>query len=77
MKKYKNGLDMGEFDHIGIISQYNRNYHVGIDRDLLFAKSDDDNTTEWYLVSGKQFLYLGESYCDEGDLLHRYESERT
>jgi hypothetical protein len=64
---------MEQFKQIADISHYNYNYYVGFDKDLLFGKSDDDNTTEWWLISSGAFLYLGESYCSENELLHRYE----
>lgn len=68
---YINGLDMNQFENIDSISSYNHNYYIGFGQDLLFAKSDDDNTTEWYLVD-ESFIYLGESYCTENEILHRY-----
>jgi hypothetical protein len=72
MNKYTNGLQMEQFKHIEQISSYNNNYFIGFDKDLLFAKSDDDNTTEWYLVKNKSFQYLGDSYEGENNILHLY-----
>lgn len=68
--KYKEGTDMKQFKHLPEISWYNWNYYLGIDRDLLFGKSDDDNTTEWYLIRGNnQPFYLGVSYVSDNEKL--------
>jgi len=74
---YTEGMDMNQFKHIPEISSYNNNYYVGNEKDLLFGKSDDDNTTEWWLIEGDYKHYLGESYCNCGEKLSRYESQRT
>ena len=74
---YTNGLDTEQFKHIPEISCYNHNYYIGNNNDLLFGKSDDDNTTEWWVISGQYSHYLGESYCNDGEKLHRYETQRT
>ena len=34
--------------------------------DLLFAESNDDNLTEWYIVLGNCIKYIGYEYSDEG-----------
>jgi hypothetical protein len=73
--KYVEGLRMGEFERIRGISSYNYNYYIGFDKDLLFGQSDDDYTTEWWIIYNGQFHYLGESYVHQDDLLHTY-SER-
>lgn len=58
---------------IGAISWYNNNYYVGFKRDnrpandLLFAKSDDDNTTEIYVVENGMFKHIGYCYTSEED----------
>lgn len=75
--KYTEGLQMKQFKVIKEISQYNHNYYAGFEKDLLFAKSDDDDTTEWGLISNGIFHYLGESYCSDNDILHLYDSVRT
>jgi hypothetical protein len=74
---YKDGLDMEQFKHIPEISSYNHNYYIGNNKDLLFGESDDDNTTEWWVISGEYSHYLGESYNSEGDKLNRYETRCT
>jgi len=75
--QYKDGLALDTLNHIKELSVYNTNYYLGFDNDLIYAESDDDNTTEWYLIKNKEFLYLGESYATEGDLLNRYETRCT
>ena len=75
--EYKDGLNMKGFDHIKQVSIYNHNYYVGMHGDLLFGKSDDDNTTDWWVVSNQSFVYLGESYTSEGEILHRFEEQQT
>lgn len=71
-KKYFEGLDMEQFKHIPEISFYNHNYYIGFENSLLYGHSDDDNTTEWYLVHGdRQPDYLGVSHTSDNDkLLH-------
>ena len=69
MEKYTQGLDMRQFERIDPISDYNRNYYKGFNKDLLFAESDDDDTTYWYLVQGTRSDYLGISHTSEKDLL--------
>lgn len=76
MDKYEDGLDMKQFVHIPQISCYNHNYYVGFGTDLLFGKSDDDSTTEWWLINGHNSIYLGESNIDD-DILHRYDKRNT
>ena len=66
---YKEGTDMLQFKHIEEISHYNSNYYVGFGSDLLYAESDDDNTTEWYLVKHNNFIKIGFSYCSQDDKL--------
>ena len=71
-EKYTEGLKMNQFKRIEEISHYNYNYYVGFEKDLLFAKSDDDCTTDWWLILSGQSHYLGESYSSENELLHSY-----
>jgi hypothetical protein len=75
--KYINGLSTSNFIHIPEPSRYNSNYYIGLDKDLLYAKSDDDNTTEWWLIIGATSFFLGESYVHEDDLLHRSDQQGT
>lgn len=70
---YTELMQMNQFKRIDEISHYNYNYYVGFGKDLLFAKSDDDNTTSWYLVYCNAFYYLGESYTSESELLHLHD----
>jgi len=46
--QYKDGLALDTLNHIKELSVYNTNYYLGFDNDLIYAESDDDNTTEWY-----------------------------
>lgn len=67
MENYRYKLDMSLFEHIPQISQYNHNYYKGFGNDLLFGESDDDQTTEWFLVNkngAKSFVYIGCTYGD-------------
>lgn len=75
--RYPDGLQMGQFKRIDEISHYNYNYYVGFDQDLLLAESDDDNTTEWFLIRNRRFHYLGESYVTNDDRLNRYDRPCT
>jgi hypothetical protein len=76
--KYVDGIDMNQFSHIKVISNYNSNYYNGFDKDLLFGLSDDDNTTEWFLINGcNEPIVLGYSLCSEDEKLHRMEYRCT
>ena len=77
MNDYQNGLNMGLFPIIKEISCYNHNYHRGFNNDLLFAQSNDDNTTEWWLIKNGTFYFLGETYTTEGEILHRMKAQST
>jgi hypothetical protein len=74
---YIHGLNMNVFNPILQVSRYNNTYYEGFNKDLLFAKSDDDNTTEWWLIVNGDKKYLGESYANQGDLLYVYEKQQT
>lgn len=66
------GLHTDTLRHIPEISCYNHNYYIGLKRenstihDLLFAESNDDNLTEWYIVLGNCIKYIGYEYSDKG-----------
>ena len=75
--KYTQGLQMEQFKRIEEVSRYNHNYYVGFGKDLLLGKSDDDNTTEWWLISNQTFYYLGESHTSENDTLHVYDKPQA
>ena len=66
------GLHTDTFKHIPEISYYNHNYYIGLKRennaihDLLFAESDDDNLTEWYIVLGNCVRHIGYEFSDKG-----------
>ena len=76
-EKYEDGLSMEQFKCVREVSRYNRNYYVGFDGDLLFALSDDDNTTTWYVVEANEFRCIGVSYCTEDERLHRFQGVPT
>ena len=73
-ERYKvyDGMDVGTLKHIPEISFYNNNYYIGLKRngndvpDLLFAKSDDDNLTEWYIINGTRVTHIVYEFTDEG-----------
>ena len=76
--EYNEGLNMSGFHIVKEISNYNSNYYIGLSPfDLLYADSDDDNTTEWYLVKNGEMIYLGESYMSDDNELNRYETPCT
>lgn len=68
------GIDTSTFKHIPGISFYNNNYYIGLKRegivtnDLIFAHSDDDNLTEYYIVNGNSVTYIGYEFANEGVL---------
>jgi len=76
-KKYIQGLDMNQFKHIPELSCYNNNYYIGFKQDgysvcdLIFGESDDDNTTEWFIINldGGANIPLGYSYSTNGNKL--------
>lgn len=76
LEKYTDGLDMEQFKHIPEISWYNHNYYVGFNQELLYGKSDDDRTTEWWLIHGNFSYFLGESDIED-EALHRLEKRNT
>jgi len=77
LEKYVNGLDMKQFKHLPDISCYNYNYYVGFGKDLILGISDDEDTTEWWMITGYfESRYLGKSYISDGEKLIDYESHR-
>ena len=77
LDRYEDGMDMGALKIIPEISVYNFNYFLGHGKDLLFARSDDDNTTEWFLISGEDSYFIGNSYTSDGDILERLKERHT
>jgi hypothetical protein len=67
--------------NISEISFYNNNYHIGLKRremaafDLLFAESDDMDTTIWYVVTKHGFMQIGYSVATENPEVIHYETE--
>lgn len=37
-----------------------------VKNDLLFAKGDDDNQIDWYILDGEDRIYIGYEFSDEG-----------
>ncbi len=77
LEKYKDGMEMENLKHLAEISVYNFNYYVGHGKDLLFAKSDDDDTTYWFLILGNESLFIGHSYTSNGGKLERADEPWT
>ncbi len=50
-------------------SSYNHNYYKGLNGEEIYAVSDDDNYTE-YFIAGIPFA---KSFISEGDILHVYD----
>ncbi len=42
---------MNTLKHIPDISCYNNNYYVGLNKEIVFGKSDDDGETEWLIIN--------------------------
>lgn len=67
-----NKIDTSIFEHIPEPSFYNNNFYKGLKRkgevknDLLFAKGDDDNQIDWYIIDGEDHIYIGYEFSDEG-----------
>ncbi len=65
------GISLKNLYRIEGISWYNNNYYVGFKRDnepandLLFVESDDDNTSEVYLVKKGDLVHIGYCYTSE------------
>ena len=76
-KEYPELFETQSLQHIPEASSYNHNYYIGVKGGILYAKSDDDNTTEWWITDGINSGFLGESYCSEGDRLHRFDSQQS
>lgn len=78
--EFPDWMDTNLFVHISEISCYNNNYYR-YEWKLLFWASDDDYTTDWYLVIHRNFFYLWQSYCtlnnEPSDILNRMESMPT
>lgn len=71
MSKYKSGIKLSDFEHLSAISSYNHNFYKGYDKDVLLCVSDDDNTTDWFLLVDKEFVYIGDSFASEENEFNR------
>ena len=76
-KEYKDGMDMKTLQHLPEVSVYNYNYYVGLNKEILLGKSDDDNTTEWSIISEYNKKLLGYSYTSRGEKLELTNVYRT
>lgn len=72
------GADVDKFDHIKVGSHYNSNYYH-YNEYIMYGKSDDDHTTDWYLIRGSsQPLCVGSSSClDTPEVIMTNECYRT
>lgn len=72
-------MDMSKFENVKGISTYNHNFYRGLDNELLYALSDDDNETEWYLFNyfNVSFVLIGYSYVSGDEKLQRTDTRRT
>lgn len=76
MKIYDN-FPSEKLVHIPEISFYNHNYYIGLLRegkacnDLIYVWSDDDDYSEYYLISKQHGgILFGYSSTSEGDIIH-------
>lgn len=66
------GKRASEFQHLEKLSYYCHNYFAGLDGDILYAESGDDNYTEWYICIGNDVQhkeFFAESYLSGGDVI--------
>ena len=69
--KYE-GKTPNDFQRIKDISYYNHNYYYGLDDDILYAESDDDDATDWYLCNPKNYSErkaFGWSFSSQGNII--------
>ena len=69
--KMLDGVKISELKHIKEVSYYNHNVYI-FGNNLIKAISDDDNTTEVYLMSDYGLEYIGECFSSENDIIHVY-----
>lgn len=75
------GISLKKLHRIEGISYYNNNYYIGFKRegkcasDLLYVKSDDDNTSEIYHIKGDMPIHIGYCYTSENDMIRLGGSE--
>ena len=76
-----NGINLKDLQHIGEISWYCNNYYIGKTKfkeikDLIFAKSDDYNTTDLYLITGaNNYLRFAQCFTSEKDVIRVLEND--
>lgn len=65
VQKLFDGTVVDEMTCIDEVSAYNSNYYMVFNH-LLYGESDDDNTTEWWLIRGDwKPVYLGYSLTSD------------
>lgn len=74
---YYNGENTKNFERLTGVSVYNSNYYKGVGNDLLYALSDDDMTTEWFVIRGSASpIYIGYSTVSGGPERLVYQTDR-
>lgn len=67
------GYVFGKSERIESKSYYCHNYYRGFDGEEIYALSDDDNHTE-YFING---IIFAESFTSEEDVVHVFEEYKT
>lgn len=70
-----NGMNADDFTLIDSIGYYNHCFYKGLDGDILYAESNDDNRTDWYLCDKMDInnrIQFAESFVSENDKLDVY-----
>ena len=64
-------IKLDDLKHIPEISWYNHNYYI-LNNKLIYAESDDDNTTEIYEIDfiHMEQKYIGYCYTSENNIIH-------
>ena len=76
-----NGIKLKDLQRIKEISCYNSNYYIGLKRDnksindLIFARSDDDNTTDLYIIDYFSPLRFAQCFTSLGDVIQVLETD--
>lgn len=69
MMKMLDGVKLSELKHIKEVSYYNHNVYI-FGNSLIKAISDDDNSTELYLITDTGLVLVGECSTSEGNIIH-------
>lgn len=71
-----NGISSKTLIHVSDISYYNHNYYkTDNDNYLLYAESDDDDYTSWYLCNNNssKIVCFGESFSSSGNIIEVFD----